>query len=227
MTRTTNARIAGFTFLFYIAAGIGSMILFGRAAGAGEATAKLANIALHLGQVRAVFVLGLLQSFCAIVLAVTLYAITREEDSDIAMLGLTFRVGEGLIGASLPSTLIFLWLATVSGTAAPDSSGARTLATFLFKLEGSTSLLAATFFAVGSTLFGWLLLRGRMIPVTLAWLGVLASALLVICVPMQAIGLLGAPFTYWMWLPMAVFEVVFAILLLVRGGAMPIRYRPI
>ena len=31
MTRTTNARIAGFTFLIYIAATITSMILFARA----------------------------------------------------------------------------------------------------------------------------------------------------------------------------------------------------
>ena len=31
MTRTTNARIAGFTFIFYIAAGITSLVLSGRA----------------------------------------------------------------------------------------------------------------------------------------------------------------------------------------------------
>jgi hypothetical protein len=31
MTRTTNARIAGFTFLLYIGAGVTGMVLFGRA----------------------------------------------------------------------------------------------------------------------------------------------------------------------------------------------------
>ena len=31
MTRTTNSKIAGFTFLAYIAAGITSMVVFGRA----------------------------------------------------------------------------------------------------------------------------------------------------------------------------------------------------
>jgi len=36
------------------------------------------------------------------------------------------------------------------------------------------------YFAVGSTLFSWLLLRGRMIPVTLASLGVVASVMLVV-----------------------------------------------
>ena len=33
MTRTTNARIAGVTYLFYIAVGLTSMVLSGRASG--------------------------------------------------------------------------------------------------------------------------------------------------------------------------------------------------
>jgi hypothetical protein len=49
MTRTTNARIAGFTFLAYIAAGITSMILFRRAAGGEGVAAKLAGNAAHAG----------------------------------------------------------------------------------------------------------------------------------------------------------------------------------
>jgi hypothetical protein len=44
MTRTTNARIAGFTFLFYIAAGLSSMILFGRAT-SGDGIAQLGYLA--------------------------------------------------------------------------------------------------------------------------------------------------------------------------------------
>ena len=44
MTRTTNARIAGFTFLAYIAAGITRMVLFRWATGGGEGiSAKLAG----------------------------------------------------------------------------------------------------------------------------------------------------------------------------------------
>ena len=44
MSRTTNARIAGFTFLFYIAVGVASMVPSGQATGA-AGTAKLAGIA--------------------------------------------------------------------------------------------------------------------------------------------------------------------------------------
>jgi hypothetical protein len=42
MTRATNARIAGFTFLAYIAAGITSTVLFRRAAG-GEGYSREAS----------------------------------------------------------------------------------------------------------------------------------------------------------------------------------------
>lgn len=217
MTRNTNARLAGFTFLFYIAAGIASMVLFSRAASGEGIAAKLAGIALHASDVRITVVLGLLQCFSALVLAVTLYAITREEDPDLAMMALTCRVGEGVIGAvGIPSTLGLLWLATATGANAPDTGVAHALGAYL--LRGNVAL-TATFFAVGSTLFSYLLLRGRMIPIPLAWLGVVASALLVVGLPLQLAGFLHGPVTMLMWLPMLAFEVPLAFWLLIKGVA--------
>jgi hypothetical protein len=163
------------------------------------------------------FMLGLVESICAIVLGVTLYAITREQDRDLAMAGLVFRVGEGLIGISLPIPLALLWLATATGANAPDAASAHAIGAFLQKLGGWKVLTSATFFAVGSLCFSWLLLRGRMIPAPLAWLGVLASALLVILLPLQLAGFVAGPLTQWMWLPMALFEVPLAIWLLAKG----------
>jgi hypothetical protein len=87
---------------------------------------------------------------------------------------------------------------------------------------------AAIFFAVGSTLFCWLLVRGRLIPTPLAWFGVLASVLLVVILPLQLAGLLGGPtswsasVTWLVWLPMLVFEVMLALWLLIKGVAMPV-----
>ncbi|MBI3402222.1 MAG: DUF4386 family protein [Acidobacteria bacterium] len=168
MTRTTNARVAGFTFLFYIAAGIATLALSGRP--------------------HATDVLSLFTSLSALTLGVTLYAITREEDPDLAMLGLTCRVVEAI----------------------PGDQG-------------------AIFFAVGSTLFCWLFLRGRMIPVALAGLGVLASVLLVVILPLQRAELFGgavnwfSSVTWLLWLPMLVFEVTLAIWLIVKGVALPAR----
>jgi Domain of unknown function (DUF4386) len=221
MTRSTNARIAGFTFLAYIAAGITSMVLFRRATGAEGIAAKLAGIAEHATDVGVLVVLGLVQCFSAVALAVTLYAITREQDNDLAMLGLVCRVGEGVIAAiSIPATLTLLWLATASGADAPDTAAAHALAAYLLRDDVA---LTATFFAVGSTAFAYLLLRGRMIPVPLAWLGVVASALLVVGLPLQLAGFLHGPITSLMWLPMLAFEVPLALWLITRGVAPPAR----
>jgi hypothetical protein len=90
MTRTTNARLAGFTFLAYIATGIASMVLFGQAAAGANAAASLASIAQHATAVRLTAVLTLLTFFEAVVLGVTLYALTRDEDLDLVSSAETF-----------------------------------------------------------------------------------------------------------------------------------------
>jgi hypothetical protein len=222
MTRTTNARIAGFTFLLYIAAGVTGMVLSGRATTGEGIAAKLASIAQHASDVRVAIVLSLLTCFTALVLAVTLYGITRGQDPDLAMLALTCRVGEGVLGAIfLLATLGLLWLGTAAGANAPDAAAAQALGAFLFKVQGWSTMIGATFFAVASTLFSYLLMRGRMVPVPLAWLGVIASVLLVISLPMQLIGFLGGLVGGLIWLPMLVFEVTIAFWLLIKGVTAP------
>lgn len=148
MTRRTNARIAGFTFLLYIAAGITGLVLSGRATRGDDIAARLASVAQHQTELRVVVMLDLLTAFCALVL--------------------------------------------------------------------------------GVTLFSWLLLRGRMVPAALARLGVFASALLVVVLPLQLAGLLGGidwfgVVTWLVWLPALVFELWLAAWLLVKGVAAPAR----
>jgi hypothetical protein len=217
MTRTTNARIAGFTFLFYIAVAFPSMVLLERATSGEGIAAKLASIAQHAADVRVAVVLSLLGCFSALVLAVTLYAITREVDADLAMLALTCRVAEGVIsGISIPETLRLLWLATATGANAPDPGAAHALGAYLLRADMADT---GTFFAVGSTLFSYLLLRGRIIPVALAWLGVLASVLLVVGLPLQIAGVLRGSITQLMYLPMLAFEIPLGLWLLIKGVA--------
>ena len=219
MTRKTNARLAGFTFLFYIAVALPSMVLFGRATSGEGIAAKFASIAQHATDMRVAVVLSLLGCFSALVLAVTLYAITREVDADLAMLALTCRVAEGVIsGISIPETLGLLWLATATGVNAPDPGAAHALGAYLLKGDMAVT---ATFFAVGSTLFSYLFLRGRMIPVALAWLGVLASVLLVVGLPLQIAGVLRGSITQLMYLPMLAFEIPLGLWLLIKGVATP------
>lgn len=165
LTDTSNrtyARVAGFTFLFYIAAGITSLGL--------GSESQVSDLLL------------LLQSFSALVLGVTLFALTYKQGLALATLALAFRVVEAVqYGES------------------------------------------AIYFAVASLLFSWLLLRGAMIPTLLAWLGIVASVLLVVILPLQLAGLFGGAMswsssgTWVVWLPMLVFEVGLALWLLVKG----------
>ena len=163
MTRTENARIAGVSYLVYFAAGIGTLALRGHP----HATDSL----------------SLLTSFTALVLGVTLYAITRDQDPDLALLALTCRVIEAI----------------------PGHQG-------------------VIFFAVATLLFSWLMLRGRMIPVPLAWLGVASSTFLAVLLSLQRAGLLAgtnwsSPATWLLYLPAALFEITLAVWFLVKGVA--------
>ena len=77
------------------------------------------------------------------------------------------------------------------------------------------------------TLFSWLLLRSRMIPIALAWLGVVASLLIVTVQPLQRGGIIVADanwfssVTWLIWFPLLVFEVALALWLIVKGVYVP------
>jgi hypothetical protein len=217
MSRASNARLAGATFLFYIAVAFPDMLLFGRATAGKNTAEKLASIAQHASDLHLAVVLTMLSGLSALVLGVTLYAITRDEDQDLAMLAMACRIGEGILGVvGIPATLGLLWLASRPGNV--DSLEVQTLASFVLK---RTPLAGAWFFSVGSTIFCWLLLRGRIVPTWLSWIGVLGSTLLVVTIPMQLAAVIGSPFTELVWAPMAVFEISVAFWLIFKGAAMP------
>ncbi len=223
MTRNTNARIAGLTFLLYIAVAFPSMVLSAKATGGDSITARLVNIAQHTTEMRITILLEVLSGFCGLVLAVTLYAITRDEDRDLAMLGFACRVAEGLAGVFPVTTLGLLWLATNPRPSAPDASSANALAAYLLKVGAWQTISASLFFAVGSTLFAYLLMRGRMIPAPIAWIGVFGSALLVVILPLQLAGFITGATTQLAWIPVALFELTLAPWLVIKGVAAPTR----
>jgi hypothetical protein len=218
ITRTANARIAGSAFLVYIAIGMAGSILFAGATSTEGITANLASIAEHATAMRVSAVLGLLTPFVAMVLATALYAITREQDRFLAMLAMTSLFGAGVLdGIYIPTTLGLLSLAESAAANTMDTSTLYALGSFLLEARSWDMLIAATFFAVGSTIFSWLLLRGRMIPAALAWLGVIASGLWVVGLPLQLVGVVPDSVTAFIYLPMAVFEISLGLWLLVKG----------
>jgi hypothetical protein len=224
MTRTTNARIAGFTYLFYSAIGICGDVLMHHAFGSGGDATTLARFAEYATDVRIDILIKVLEAFSALVLAVTLYGITRDEDHELAMLAMVCRVAEGVLGAlSIPSYLGLVWLAKAGiGPGALDSSTTNALRTYLL-MPVPIVPLGTVFFAVGSTIFSYLLLRGRMVPVSIAWLSLLASGLLAVVLPLQLAGVpTGLLSGYYQWLPALVAQTALALWLLIKGVATPV-----
>jgi hypothetical protein len=193
MTRRNNARLAGVAFLLYIAVGITSLVL-------------------PDGNVPAEVLVSLLIWIIALSLAVSLYALTRDEDRDLALLALCCRVSESMFAAISPVLTL--------GAAGLEPNAP--LAVLLREVGGWNTPVAAFLFAVGSTIFCYLFLRGRMIPVPLAWPGVLASVLLVIALPLNLAGMLPNTVVNYLWAPMALFEIPLGVLLIWKGTSNPV-----
>jgi len=228
MTRTTNAKIAGFTYLFYAAIGICIELLMHQARGVDGGAAELVRIGQYATNVRLSILIVVLECVAALVLGVTLYGITRVEDHELAVLGLVCRVAEGVLGTlRIPNYLGLLWLAKPEGgTGAPDIPTTNALRTFLLMPVPSVPI-GAIFFAVGSLIFSYLLLRGRLVPVSIAWLGVFASGLLAVALPLQLAGFPTGPLSgYSQWLPALVFQIALALWLLIKGVSTPATVRP-
>ena len=217
MTLRTNARLAGAMFLLYIGTGLASLTLSTSYAGAAGAAVELATVARYAPLARLNVLLTLLQVAYAVGLGVTLYALTRHQDADLARWALCWRLTEGLIGAVGAVQLLGLISIATARTAGLNSAAADTVATFQLRQGGAQ--VAAVCFAVGSTLFCYLFLRARNIPEPLAWLGLLASLLLLVALPVQIVTGIRTPVAMVVWVPMALFEVWLALWLIFKGVA--------
>ena len=223
MTQTTRARIAGVAYLYYIAAGVLSAVLFGRAAGTGDPLARLERLAEHGTTAGFSMIVSLSTCFAALALAISFHGMTRHEDDDTAAFGMVCRVAEAVIGClPLLATAALLRLAAQAGRDPDAVANAGALADVLFRIGANTTLVAATFFAAGSTAFCVLLLRGHMIPRALAWLGVVGSVLILVAMPARMAGFAAIPAFSAVWIPVALFEVAVAVWFLARGVAEPV-----
>ena len=220
MTRATIARLTGFTYLFYIATSIIGANLFARITKGDGVAAKLANIGTHGPQLGLCFVLALLTIFAALILAVALYALTRDEAANLALFALTCRVVEGVLNA-VPAISILALLSTALQASAATGSEAivlNTLASALLELQGWTVIISAPVFGVGSALYYYILARSSSVPPPLAYFGVFSSVLLVIAIPLEPFEIIRGAMAFYIWLPSLLFESIFAPWLIIKGA---------
>jgi len=217
MTFKTNARLAGVMFLIYTATSVAQGVLLGPAIGGANVAAKLASISQHVTSMRLVVVLSMVTILDALFLAVALYAITREEERDLALLALCCRLTEGVI--NIFPTLAWtglLWLGTEIRTPAAEATTAAAIGGLLLKVPRWSTSVSATCFGVGSTLFSYLFLQARSIPAPLAWLGIFSSILVVVGAPLEFVGFIKA--RWFLWMPILPFELALAFWLLTKAA---------
>lgn len=216
-TRQQHARIAGLAFQVYIVAGLAETAIFSGAVGEGAAPVRLANVLQHATQLRLTAVLTIGTVLSSLVLAVALFVITHRCNVGLALIGLVSRVAEGVVGAvyALPA----LGLVSAARALEGESGGleARSIVALLLDLRHDTMMLSAVCFAAGSSAFSFLLLQGRVVPPPLAWLGVVASVLLLLALPVQFVAGTRSMLGMLIWLPMLVFELVLAVWFLLKG----------
>src|SRR5688500_20367162 len=101
------------------------MVLASRSRSGEGIAARLASMSEHSTATGIAVLLTFVMAFAAFWLGVSLYALTREGDPDLAMMGMISRVAEGVGGMSLPSTVILFWLGPGPGPMAPGTAGAH------------------------------------------------------------------------------------------------------
>ncbi len=213
------ARLAGGMFLLVIAAVlVSSMFQGGGISPSDDIAGTLRSIADNAVGFRLSIVSLAIASIGTLVLASMLYALTKRRDENLAILALACRAVEAALYAiGILSVLILLSLSD------EPTAGEQELGAVVVDVASLSTNVGAIFFAVGSTVFAYLLLRARSVPVPFAALGVVASLILVIGVPLEtAAGRTTADgASIILWLPMFVFEIATGVWLLVKGVRTP------
>jgi hypothetical protein len=220
MTRAVVARVAGATFLVYIAVRVASSVLFEGSIGSGVAASRLASVAAHTGDLRIATVLALANCVCALVMGVSLYFYTRRSHPELSTFVLVCRTGEAvLFGMYALGIIAVVFIASASTQASRDVDA--TLVMAIIRSTRHATLVASFFFAVGSTAFAWILMRARLAPGSLAALGLFGSLLPAVTMPLQIIGALRGFPTQVLWILLFLFEIALGVWLLASGGREP------
>jgi Domain of unknown function (DUF4386) len=216
------ARVAGVSGLLAAAIVIfGNYALLGPLVVSGDAVNTARNIVTHQTQVRLALTCFLAYGVIVVVLLSALYVILKPVNWLLAILGALFRLVFALLW--LLTTLNLLGALRLLGSTSylqlfePDRL--QVLARLQIAASFDDYYVGLPFFALAATVCSYLWLRSGYIPRPLAVFGVIASAWCVICAFIFLIfpGFDKTVNAYWFDTPMAVFELVVSVWLLVKG----------
>ena len=180
---------------------------------------SFARTAANVSASELTYRVGLLMELCgaasAIGLGWALYALLRPIDQTLALLGLLWRVTEGVMGIFG----VTLGFARIALYAAPNLDGHQEgLVGTLTSIGQAEFPIGVTFFSFGSLIFFWLLLKSRFVVRWLAMTGVAGS----VCATILGLTLLLAPgspaLIQVLWLPLLLAEVGVGLIFLIKGA---------
>ena len=213
------ARLAGFMYLFVMAAYLGGVVITAHYAVQGDPVATARHIAAGETLYRTGLALQLVASWTTILLAGAFYALLKPVAPNLALMALLWRTAEATLGG-MAAVISFIALENLrTGVDGLGSAGFLWAARLLTVGYGTVFHVTLIFFSLGSVLFFWLLLKLRHIPRALAGFGILASVLVVLLGFARLIlpSLAGALVTAWA--PIFIAEIGTGAYLWVRGAA--------
>ena len=133
MTQRAEGKLAGYAYLAYIVFAMSAAILSRKTTAGADTSQMLSALRSTIALAQVTVLLDLLQIVCAVVLAVTLYRLSRTVDATLALLAMAFRFGEGLAGfVPLLGKLELMKLATASNPMCASSAGCLAVAGEIF-----------------------------------------------------------------------------------------------
>ena len=218
----TVAKIAGVTGLLAVAIVVfGNYVLLGPLIVPRDAAETARNIMAHQTQVRGALICFLLYSANVVVLLTALYVILKPVDWILALIGALFRLVFAMLWLlatlNLLGALRLLGTSPYLGVFQPDN--VQALARLQIAANFDDYYVGLPFFGLAATICAYLWFRSGYIPKGLAVFGVISSAWCVIC---AFVFLVFPNFNkvvndYIFDTPMAVFELVLSVWLLVKG----------
>ena len=221
-SQRTAATVAGWSYLFSFAIVVfANYVLLNPLVVPRNAVETARNILAHQTQFRIALTLFLTYSIGAIVLAGALYIILKPIDHLLALLGALFRVVFAMswLLSAIASLSALRWLGSTPYLQVFEPDRLQVLSRVTLASTFDDYYVGLPFFGLAATVCAWLWLKSDYIPRGLSMFGVIASAWCVLC---AVIYLIFPEFNkivndYIFDSPMALFELVVSIWLLVRG----------
>ncbi|HEU0207693.1 MAG TPA: DUF4386 domain-containing protein [Candidatus Udaeobacter sp.] len=222
------ARIAGASGLVAVVIVVfGNYALLGPLIIAGDAVNTARNIVTHQTQLRLALTSFVLYGASVVVLLSALYVVLKPVNTLLAILAALFRLVFVLLWLTTPLNLLsaLRLLGNTTYLQAFESDRLQALARLHIGASFDDYYVGLPFFALAATVCGCLWFKSRYIPRPLAAFGIAASAWCVVCAFVFLIfpGFDKAVNAYWFDSPMAIFELIVSVWLLLKGiGASPL-----